>query len=76
MDKFALQLLRVELLFGDVGPDVALGVVLVELVKCTNLNKSKIEQNMELSYSISEKSEKYLEKKFVAVPLLRLVVER
>ena len=32
MDKFALQLLRVELLFGDVGPDVALGVVLVELV--------------------------------------------
>ena len=45
MDKFALQLLRVELLFGDVRPDVTLGVVLVELVKCTNLNKSKIEQN-------------------------------
>ena len=31
MDEFALQLLGVEFLFGDVGPDVALGEVLVDL---------------------------------------------
>ena len=39
VDEFALQLLGVELLFEDVGPDVALGEVLVELGKGTNLNQ-------------------------------------
>ena len=37
MDKFALQFLLVELLFGDGRPNVALGEVFVSVGECTNL---------------------------------------